>query len=190
MHDRSNNDEPSSDRADTVIPLQKLFGSSSPAQRLDTASSEKPTVPTSGYVEAYQHDAPAPDASSIPSDTAKSSQQSPDTIPQSKRPMIARIWRSVRLIILSSWINVLLVFVPVGIALGAIRDRNKEDSSISPTVVFAVNCVAIIPLASLLGFATESVASKLGDKIGALLNVTFGNAVELIILYANNAFPP
>jgi calcium/proton exchanger cax len=37
--------------------------------------------------------------------------------------------------------------------------------------------VAIIPLASLLAFATESVAVRLGDSWGALLNVTFGNAV-------------
>ena len=44
-----------------------------------------------------------------------------------------------------------------------------------------MNCIAIIPLAGLLAFATESVAAKMGDALGALLNVTFGNAVELII---------
>ncbi|KAI5308669.1 hypothetical protein KEM55_005144 [Ascosphaera atra] len=44
-----------------------------------------------------------------------------------------------------------------------------------------MNAVAIIPLAYLLSFATECVASKLGDTVGALMNVTFGNAVELII---------
>ncbi|KAH8681998.1 Ca2+ transporter [Xylariales sp. PMI_506] len=44
-----------------------------------------------------------------------------------------------------------------------------------------MNAIAIIPLAGLLSHATESVARKLGDAIGALLNVTFGNAVELII---------
>ncbi len=48
-------------------------------------------------------------------------------------------------------------------------------------VIFAMNALAIVPLASLLSYATESVASRLGDTIGALLNVTFGNAVELII---------
>lgn len=72
-----------------------------------------------------------------------------------------------------SWINVLLVFVPVGIA--------AEAAHMSPTIVFALNAVAIVPLAGLLSHATESVASRLGDTIGALLNVTFGNAVELII---------
>ena len=72
-----------------------------------------------------------------------------------------------------SWVNVLLVFVPVGIA--------AEAAGLSPGVIFATNAVAIIPLAGLLSHATESVASRLGDTIGALINVTFGNAVELII---------
>ena len=74
-----------------------------------------------------------------------------------------------------SWINVLLVFVPAGIVVAQIK-------GISGGVVFAINAVAIIPLAGLLSFATEAVARKMGDAVGALLNVTFGNAVELIIL--------
>jgi Ca2+:H+ antiporter len=73
-----------------------------------------------------------------------------------------------------SWINVLLIFVPIGIAVKA--------AGLGPVLVFAMNAVAIVPLAGLLAFATESVASRLGDTLGALLNVSFGNAVELIIL--------
>lgn len=92
------------------------------------------------------------------------------------KPNIAiRFVRTVRAILLHSWINVLLVFVPAGIAVKAIP-------GVHVGVVFAINCVAIVPLAGLLSHATESVAMKLGDTIGALLNVTFGNAVELIIL--------
>lgn len=72
-----------------------------------------------------------------------------------------------------SWVNVLLVFVPVGIAV--------EAAGLSPAIIFAMNAVAIIPLAGLLSHATECVASRLGDNLGALINVTFGNAVELII---------
>ena len=68
----------------------------------------------------------------------------------------------------------LLVFVPVGIAV--------ELAHIDKTIVFILNAIAIVPLAGLLSYATESVASELGDTIGALMNVTFGNAVELIIL--------
>lgn len=72
-----------------------------------------------------------------------------------------------------SWVNVLLVCVPAGIAADA--------AGLNPAVVFALNAIAIIPLAGMLSYATESVAARLGDTLGALLNVSFGNAVELII---------
>lgn len=76
-------------------------------------------------------------------------------------------------VLASSWINVLLVFVPVGIAV--------HFAGLSDGIVFAMNAIAIVPLAGLLAHATESVAKRLGDTVGALMNVTFGNAVELII---------
>ena len=79
-----------------------------------------------------------------------------------------------------SWVNVLLVFVPVGIVV--------EAAGLNPGLIFAMNAIAIIPLAGLLSHATECVASRLGDTVGALINVTFGNAVELIILYVNQSY--
>ncbi len=97
-----------------------------------------------------------------------------------KASLVSRFIRDVKYIIFSSWINWLLIFVPVGIILGALVDW-AHSGIVSPSVVFAINAVAIIPLASLLAYATESVASKMGDTVGALLNVTFGNAVELIV---------
>ena len=54
-------------------------------------------------------------------------------------------------------------------------------AGISPTIVFVANAIAIVPLAGLLAHATESVAASMGDTLGALLNVSFGNAVELIL---------
>lgn len=75
--------------------------------------------------------------------------------------------------IFHSWVNVLLVAVPAGIAADA--------AHLSPTIIFAINAVAIVPLAGLLAHATECVASRLGTTWGALLNVSFGNSVELII---------
>lgn len=77
-----------------------------------------------------------------------------------------------------SWLNVLLIFVPVGIAVA----YAPIPGSSKPTIIFAMNAVAIIPLAGLLAHATESVASRMGDTWASLLNVSFGNAVELIIL--------
>ncbi|KAK1818238.1 hypothetical protein LTR12_007390 [Friedmanniomyces endolithicus] len=75
--------------------------------------------------------------------------------------------------IFRSWINLLLVFVPIGII--------AEALNLNPSLVFAMNAIAIVPLAGLLSFATECVAARMGDTLGALLNVSFGNAVELII---------
>ncbi|EME41370.1 hypothetical protein DOTSEDRAFT_73703 [Dothistroma septosporum NZE10] len=84
-----------------------------------------------------------------------------------------RFGRHFKNAICHSWVNVLLIAVPAGIA--------AEAAHLSPAAVFAINAVAIVPLAGLLSHATESVASRLGDTLGALLNVSFGNAVELII---------
>ncbi|KAF2144868.1 uncharacterized protein K452DRAFT_265291 [Aplosporella prunicola CBS 121167] len=100
--------------------------------------------------------------------------------PQEKRPMTTRAKDgTIRFFIhfkdalCYSWFNLLLVFVPIGIA--------SKPAGLSSEIIFAMNAVAIIPLAGLLSHATESVASSLGDTLGALLNVSFGNAVELIL---------
>ncbi|KAL2868877.1 calcium/proton exchanger [Aspergillus lucknowensis] len=71
------------------------------------------------------------------------------------------------------YVNVLLIFVPLGIIAGALH----WDS----TAVFTLNFLAIVPLASLLSFATEELAATLGQALGGLMNATFGNAVELIV---------
>lgn len=101
--------------------------------------------------------------------------EEPSAIEAAEKPnILTRFYRVCKGILLASWMNTLLVFVPVGIAV--------QVAGVSPTIIFAMNAIAIIPLAGLLSFATESVASEMGDTIGALMNVTFGNAVELIIL--------
>lgn len=71
------------------------------------------------------------------------------------------------------YVNLLLVFVPLGIIAGALH----WDS----TAIFTLNFLAIIPLASLLSFATEELAATMGQALGGLMNATFGNAVELIV---------
>ena len=71
------------------------------------------------------------------------------------------------------YVNLLLVFVPLGIVAGVL----KWDAS----AVFTLNFFAIIPLASLLSFATEELAATMGQALGGLMNATFGNAVELIV---------
>ncbi len=54
----------------------------------------------------------------------------------------------------------------------------------SPTIVFVAAFLSLIPLASLLGEATEELALRTGPKIGGLLNATLGTMTELIIMFA------
>lgn len=75
--------------------------------------------------------------------------------------------------ILFDWMNVMLVFVPLGLVAGHLRW--------SSLAVFATNFLAIVPLAKVLGAATESMANHTGQMVGGLLNATFGNAVEMIM---------
>jgi Ca2+:H+ antiporter len=76
----------------------------------------------------------------------------------------------------SNYVNVLLVFVPLGIISGALQWGEAT--------VFVLNFFAIMPLASLLSFATEELAATMGQTLGGLMNATFGNAVELIVCVA------
>lgn len=101
--------------------------------------------------------------------------QSIATTPNS---LVARLLFTIKAIMVSSYVNVLLLFVPVGIAVGSARN---SGAAVRPSLVFCLNSVAIIPLANLLSFATETMAARRGPAVGALMNVTFGNAVELII---------
>ncbi|MFN8544352.1 MAG: calcium/proton exchanger [Candidatus Binatia bacterium] len=70
-------------------------------------------------------------------------------------------------------LRALVVFVPLA-AVAAWRGW-------SPIAVFVCACVAVVPLAGLMGEATDQVATRLGAGVGGLLNATFGNAAELII---------
>ncbi|KAI0590462.1 Calcium/proton exchanger [Pyrenophora tritici-repentis] len=83
------------------------------------------------------------------------------------------IGSQIRFVLFGAWINVLLVFVPVGFAV--------SYAGLKPVPVFIINFIAIIPLAAMLSNATEELAIRVGETLGGLLNATFGNAVELIV---------
>jgi Ca2+:H+ antiporter len=68
----------------------------------------------------------------------------------------------------------LLVFVPVVLAAEILTPE-------AHTWLFVFSVLAIVPLATLLSHATESVAAKTGDAAGGLLNATLGNLTELVI---------
>lgn len=73
------------------------------------------------------------------------------------------------------YLYVLLILVPVALVMD-LADIGGHSA------VFIASALGMIPLAALLGRATEAVAVYTGPKIGALLNATLGNAAELIIV--------
>ena len=48
-------------------------------------------------------------------------------------------------------------------------------------LVFVASVVGIVPLAALIGEATEDLAVKLGPRVGGFLNATFANLPEVIV---------
>jgi Ca2+:H+ antiporter len=73
------------------------------------------------------------------------------------------------------WFNLLLLFIPVAFYL--------EFTGASGSLIFLASALAILPLAGVMGRATEELAVKAGSTVGGLLNATFGNATELIIAF-------
>ncbi|HKY11620.1 MAG TPA: calcium/proton exchanger [Nitrososphaera sp.] len=73
----------------------------------------------------------------------------------------------------SSAIYVLLIFAPIAAGL--------EFAHADHLVLFVVSAIALIPLAKLIGDSTEHLSTHYGPTAGSLLNVTFGNAAEIII---------
>jgi Ca2+:H+ antiporter len=67
------------------------------------------------------------------------------------------------------------VFIPAAVAL--------DLAHASPVIVFFAAALGVIPTAAMMGEATEHLAARSGPGIGGLLNVTFGNAPELIIAF-------
>jgi Ca2+:H+ antiporter len=73
----------------------------------------------------------------------------------------------------SSALYFLLIFVPIAVILELVHAEHM--------VLFVVAALGLIPLAKLIGDSTEHLAVYYGATLGSLLNVTFGNAAEIII---------
>ena len=66
----------------------------------------------------------------------------------------------------------LLVFVPLSVVTAALDQ---------PELTFLFACIAIVPLAGMIGRGTEELAIRAGPRVGGLLNATFGNLTEIIV---------
>ena len=92
---------------------------------------------------------------------------------QPTEPFRWHISRAIRRTLFNGYTNVLLVFVPIGIAAGTF-DWPAE-------AVFILNFLAIIPLAPLITFSIDELSLSVGHAFGELMKPTSGNAVEMIV---------
>ncbi|KAI0481392.1 hypothetical protein GGR56DRAFT_317452 [Xylariaceae sp. FL0804] len=83
---------------------------------------------------------------------------------------------TVNKIFCSSYLHFLLPTVLIGVV--------AHHLHMVPVLVFTFNALAIVPLSSLLAYATECIAADLGDAVGALMNVSFGNLIEILMFFA------
>ena len=72
-------------------------------------------------------------------------------------------------------LNILLLALPITLYFNFV-DQNHS-------IAFFSSLIAIMPLAFLMGRATEEIALRTTESLGGLLNATFGNAAELIIAF-------
>src|SRR5256712_10952056 len=74
---------------------------------------------------------------------------------------------------MNRWLYLLLLAVPVAVLAEALHA--------APLASFVLASLGLVPLAGLIGLSTEALAERFGQRIGGLLNATFGNAAEIII---------
>jgi Ca2+:H+ antiporter len=89
------------------------------------------------------------------------------TPPPTRRSWADFLWSG------QGWPYLLVPFIPLAVVLEIVHAE--------PAVIFFVSAAGVIPTAALMGRATEELAARSGPGIGGLLNVTFGNAPEMII---------
>ncbi len=108
----------------------------------------------------------------------KSTQDAPPEKPRGERGAVAKARRF--LLSGAGWPYLLVPFIPIAILL----ELNHAEAAI----IFGAAAAGVVPTAALMGRATEELAHRSGPGIGGLLNVTFGNAPEMIIaIFALNA---
>jgi hypothetical protein len=96
-------------------------------------------------------------------DTQGASAEAIQVPPAAMESRSTRMIAIAKTVLFYSWINVLLIMVPVAIGV--------HFANGPPVAQFVCACLAIIPLAALLGFATEELAKRFGNALSALLNI-------------------
>ncbi|APA15776.1 hypothetical protein sscle_15g105460 [Sclerotinia sclerotiorum 1980 UF-70] len=91
---------------------------------------------------------------------------------RSHAPSSVHLVKQIVAIFCSSWLSVLLPFIPAGFA------SNYTNSP--PILNFILNFFAIFPSASIVDMAMDEVMLHFGNTIGVLMYMTFGNIVQLV----------
>lgn len=105
--------------------------------------------------------------------------ESPSRSPPWKNFIFSAVY-AVKVTWQQSYINWLLFLTPVALVASS-HDWGAE-------AVFVLNFLVILPLSYVLSFATDELAMSTGQTVGALVNATFGNALEMIV--SLEIYPP
>lgn len=81
---------------------------------------------------------------------------------------------------MAKWLNILLVAIPLEVA-AYFLNRTGTYAGHLTYWIFGLGLVAVIPLAGLIGRLTGAISSYFGDRVGGLVEASFGNAPELAI---------
>ena len=83
------------------------------------------------------------------------------------------LWNSIKVMVFSDYLNILLLAIPIA--------SISYFAGLSDIATFSFSLIALAPLSERISFLTEQIAIHTNDAIGGLLNVTLGNATELIV---------
>lgn len=89
---------------------------------------------------------------------------------QKEKALALDVVRTLRRILLGSWVYVLFAFVPAGFAV--------KYAHANAATIFSINFIAIVPSATLLAFGSDELGLHVGDKVGALLIMTSRSVAE------------
>ncbi|TGO57178.1 hypothetical protein BCON_0068g00080 [Botryotinia convoluta] len=113
-----------------------------------------------------------PRPSSIPEDKPNCEIDKANEYARKRTSPYRNLIKQIVVIFCSSWLSLLLPFVPAGFA--------SNYTNLPPVVNFILNFIAIFPSASIVDMAMDEVMLRFGNTVGALIYMTFGNIVQLV----------
>ncbi|KIJ11960.1 hypothetical protein PAXINDRAFT_15144 [Paxillus involutus ATCC 200175] len=162
---------PTEDLSPTTSPARSEFAPSA----ISCSSTCNLVAPEKGIHRGEFNESPFrwnyPSLSELPIDQPEIDPQNTDS--NVDRPAM-RWWEGWKVIILCSWLNVLLLLIPVSWILSSIMGRHHK-------LVFVFCILSMIPLVKLHDLSTRELALRIGGTKTGLLNASMSNTVELVV---------